>query len=120
MKTRKVLLITFSLLMAVSLILSACVPAATEEAAPTPVPPTEAPPEETEEPMEEGEPLVVGLMTDKSGALAIYGPSQTQGFYLGLEYATDGTMEVAGRPITVIEKEVRGEVDKIQKVNGGG
>jgi branched-chain amino acid transport system substrate-binding protein len=38
-------------------------------------------------------------MTDKSGALAIYGPSQTQGFYLGLEYATEGTMEVAGRPI---------------------
>jgi branched-chain amino acid transport system substrate-binding protein len=52
-----------------------------------------------------GEEVVVGLMTDKSGALAIYGPSQTQGFYLGLEYATDGTMEVAGRPITVIEKD---------------
>ena len=51
------------------------------------------------------EPLVVGLMTDKSGALAIYGPSQTQGFYLGLEYATNGTMEVAGRPIVVIEKD---------------
>jgi branched-chain amino acid transport system substrate-binding protein len=44
-------------------------------------------------------------MTDKSGALAIYGPSQTQGFYLGLEYATNGTMEVAGRPIKVIEKD---------------
>jgi len=44
-------------------------------------------------------------MTDKSGALAIYGPSQTQGFYLGLEYATNGTMEVAGRPIQVIEKD---------------
>ena len=72
--------------------------------------PTEAPAEEpTEEAAAEGEQpfageeLVIGLMTDKSGALAIYGPSQTQGFYLGLEYATEGTMEVAGRPIRVVE-----------------
>jgi branched-chain amino acid transport system substrate-binding protein len=107
MKTKSTLLIIFSLLLTAALVLSACVPAATEEPEPTEPPATEAPPEpeETEEPMEEGEPLVVGLMTDKSGALAIYGPSQTQGFYLGLEYATDGTMEVAGRPITVIEKD---------------
>ena len=72
--------------------------------------PTEAPAEEpTEEAAAEGEQpfageeVVIGLMTDKSGALAIYGPSQTQGFYLGLEYATEGTMEVAGRPIRVVE-----------------
>jgi len=64
-----------------------------------------AAPEPTQPEVEGGEPLVVGLMTDKSGALAIYGPSQTQGFYLGLEYATGGTMEVAGRPIVVIEKD---------------
>jgi len=107
MKTKNTLLIIFSILLTAALVLSACVPATTEEPEPTEPPATEAPPEpeETEEPMEEGEPLVVGLMTDKSGALAIYGPSQTQGFYLGLEYATDGTMEVAGRPITVIEKD---------------
>ncbi|HMT22578.1 MAG TPA: ABC transporter substrate-binding protein, partial [Promineifilum sp.] len=66
---------------------------------------TEAPAEETAEQPFAGEDLVIGLMTDKSGALAIYGPSQTQGFYLGLEYATDGTMEVAGRPIVVVEKD---------------
>jgi branched-chain amino acid transport system substrate-binding protein len=96
---------------------------ATEEVAPTEAPaeePTEAPAEPTEAPAEEateapaeevgeqpfaGEELVIGLMTDKSGALAIYGPSQTQGFYLGLEYATDGTMEVAGRPIVVVERD---------------
>jgi branched-chain amino acid transport system substrate-binding protein len=108
MKTKRVLLVVLTMLITASLVISACVPAATEEAEPTEAPPTEAPPEEVEEPeepVEEGEPLVVGLMTDKSGALAIYGPSQTQGFYLGLEYATDGTMEVAGRPITVIEKD---------------
>ena len=118
MKTKRILFMIFSVMMVASLLLSACVPAATEEPtkAPTEAPaaaaPTEAPAEEavaaTEAPAEapaEAEPLVVGLMTDKSGALAIYGPSQTNGFYLGLEYATGGTMEVAGRPIQVIEKD---------------
>ena len=80
--------------------------------------PTEAPVEEpTEEAAAEGEQpfageeLVIGLMTDKSGALAIYGPSQTQGFYLGLEYATEGTMEVAGRPIRVVEMDNSSDPD---------
>jgi branched-chain amino acid transport system substrate-binding protein len=80
--------------------------------------PTEAPAEEpTEEAAAEGEQpfageeVVIGLMTDKSGALAIYGPSQTQGFYLGLEYATEGTMEVAGRPITVVEMDNSSDPD---------
>ncbi len=76
----------------------------TEEVQPTNTP-EEAVPEPTEAEVMPGEELVIGLMTDKSGALAIYGPSQTQGFYLGLEYATDGTMEVAGRPIRVVEKD---------------
>lgn len=85
-------------------------PEPTEEPAPEPTEApaeaaTEAPAEETAEQPFAGEDLVIGLMTDKSGALAIYGPSQTQGFYLGLEYATDGTMEVAGRPIVVVEKD---------------
>jgi branched-chain amino acid transport system substrate-binding protein len=130
MNMKRFTLVMLSLFVVASLLLSACVPAATEVAteAPQVEEPTEEPMEEpaevvteepTEEPMEEptevvteepteepmGEPLVVGLMTDKSGALAIYGPSQTQGFYLGLEYATNGTMEVAGRPIVVIEKD---------------
>jgi len=77
-------------------------PTQAEEVKPTDTPAAAAPEPTT---AEEGEPLVVGLMTDKSGALAVYGPSQTQGFYLGLEYATNGTMEVAGRPIVVIEKD---------------
>jgi len=101
-----------------AVVLAACGPAATPTATPKPPEPTATPkpaeptptkvevkPTDTPVPVEEEEPLVVGLMTDKSGVLAIYGPSQTQGFYLGLEYATDGTMEVAGRPIKVIEKD---------------
>jgi branched-chain amino acid transport system substrate-binding protein len=118
-KRKKLYWLLVSIITILALILAACVPAETEE--PTPVPPTEKPtvkpteapeePEPTAVPTEapefpfEGQELVVGLMTDKSGALAIYGPSQTQGFYLGLEYATNGTMEVAGRPIRVIEKD---------------
>ncbi len=86
--------------------------AATEE-----VPTEEAAAEPTDEAAAEGEQpfageeLVIGLMTDKSGALAIYGPSQTQGFYLGLEYATGGTMEVAGRPIRVVEMDNSSDPD---------
>ena len=98
-------------------VLAACGPTEAPEptAAPTAEPtqvevqPTDTPevaePVPTEAEVAEAEPLVIGLMTDKSGALAVYGPSQTQGFYLGLEYATNGTMEVAGRPIVVIEKD---------------
>lgn len=49
-----------------------------------------------------GEPIVVGALTSLSGALQDYGEQNQKGFMLGLEYATDGTMEVAGRPIEVI------------------
>lgn len=107
-----------ALLVILAMAVSACVPAATTEPPePTKPPATEKPTEPpkaepTEPPATEapqfpfqGQELVVGLMTDKSGVLAIYGPSQTQGFYLGLEYATGGTMEVAGRPIRVVEKD---------------
>lgn len=71
---------------------------------------TEAVAEPTSEPAAEeepttGEPIKIGLLTDQSGALAIYGPQQENGFRLGLEYATNGTMQVAGRPIEVIVKD---------------
>ncbi len=141
MNNRRTVLMLLSLLMVLALTLSACggtpttpaeptteavveqpTEAVVEEVAPTEEPapePTEAPAEAaTEAPAEEtadqpfaGEDLVIGLMTDKSGALAIYGPSQTQGFYLGLEYATGGTMEVAGRPIVVVEKDNSSDPD---------
>ena len=117
MKNRRMLLIVLSLLTVLALALSACGGATTETTA-TEVPavePTEAPAEEPTAEMAEqpfaGEDLVIGLMTDKSGALAIYGPSQTQGFYLGLEYATEGTMEVAGRPIRVVEMDNSSDPD---------
>jgi branched-chain amino acid transport system substrate-binding protein len=53
--------------------------------------------------------LKIGLLTDKTGALAIYGTELSNGFNLGLQYATEGTMEVAGRKIEVIERDNAGK-----------
>lgn len=95
--------LTFALL-AMTLILAACAPAATATPAPTEPPvvteeppateaPTEAPTEEaaTEAPVTSltcEEPIKVGLITDASGALAIYGAHILRSFMLGMEYAT--------------------------------
>ncbi|MGD2158234.1 MAG: ABC transporter substrate-binding protein, partial [Anaerolineales bacterium] len=97
MKTFRILLLT---LMIASMILSACSPPGTAE-------PTEAEPMETE-PMEEpepteapeptevmeptgltcDEPVKVGLISDATGPLAIYGAHILRSFMLGMEYVT--------------------------------
>ncbi|RPH58986.1 MAG: ABC transporter substrate-binding protein [Chloroflexi bacterium] len=93
-----------------SLMLAACAPAATpapeptQAPEPTAVPPTAAP-EPTAEPTAEpapagltcAEPVKVGLITDASGALAIYGAHILRSFMLGMEY-------VAGAPGSAGEK----------------
>ncbi len=56
-------------------------------------------------------PITVGLLTDDSGALAIYGPMLERGFALGLQYATNGTNMVAGREINVVTKDTASNVD---------
>jgi len=48
------------------------------------------------------DPIIIGAITSLSGALQDYGEQFQRGFNLGLEFMTDGTMEVAGRPIEVI------------------
>jgi branched-chain amino acid transport system substrate-binding protein len=94
MKTLRMLIIG---LLATALLLSACAPAATPE--PTNAPePTAAPtnaPEPTAVPTEEPmtgltceTPIKVGLITDATGALAIYGAHILRSFMLGMEYAT--------------------------------
>ncbi|MBS3937294.1 MAG: substrate-binding domain-containing protein [Peptococcaceae bacterium] len=47
-------------------------------------------------------PIRIGALASLSGALQDYGQQMRRGFELGLKYATDGTMEVAGRKIEVI------------------
>ncbi len=47
----------------------------------------------------------------KTGALEAYAKQSATGFMLGLEYATGGTMMVAGKKLVVIEKDDQGKPD---------
>ncbi|WP_176481958.1 substrate-binding domain-containing protein [Paucisalibacillus globulus] len=46
--------------------------------------------------------ITIGVLASQTGALESYGKQTVRGFELGLEYATDGTMEVAGKKIKYI------------------
>ena len=46
--------------------------------------------------------IKVGVLASLTGALESYGKQTQKGFTLGLEYATNGTMEVAGKKIEVV------------------
>jgi branched-chain amino acid transport system substrate-binding protein len=50
----------------------------------------------------EQETVKIGVLASLTGALESYGEQTQRGFELGLEYATDGTMEVAGKKIEVV------------------
>jgi branched-chain amino acid transport system substrate-binding protein len=96
MKTKKIIVILVVLAMMLNVV--ACTqPQQQTTAAPTTAAPTTAAP--TEAPKE---PILIGGLTSLSGGLMDYGNQMKRGFELGLEYATDGTMMVAGRPIEVI------------------
>jgi branched-chain amino acid transport system substrate-binding protein len=74
---------------------------------------------------QDGEPLRIGLMTDQSGALTIYGFELEYGFKLGLLYAAgidpadyDNDVEAAlsdvvigGRPVEVLVRDNAGDAD---------
>jgi len=100
LEMKKIQLILAGLL-AIAMMLSACAPAATPEPTeepmveqPTKAPePTAVPPVEEPAPVEPtgltcDAPIKVGLITDVSGALAIYGAHILPSFMLGMEYAT--------------------------------
>ena len=53
------------------------------------------------------EPIRIGVLTSKTGILEGYGKQMLQGFYIGLDYATNGTREINGRPIEVIERDTQ-------------
>jgi branched-chain amino acid transport system substrate-binding protein len=87
-------------LVAMTLVLASCAPATPAPTEAPAVVPTEKPamteePAATEAPMEEpvaglvcAEPIKIGLITDASGSLAIYGAHILRSFMLGMEYAT--------------------------------
>jgi len=96
-------------LVTMSLILTACAPAATPTAAPTEAPVVTEAPVATEAPTEApaagltcAEPVKVGLITDASGALAIYGAHILRSFMLGMEYAT-GVAGSAGEKFDITQ-----------------
>ncbi len=53
----------------------------------------------------QGKPVKIAFIQDKTGALEAYAAQESRGFMLGLEYATKGTMTVAGRKLEIIEKD---------------
>ncbi|GAB2679545.1 substrate-binding domain-containing protein [Thalassiella azotivora] len=57
-------------------------------------------------------PFQVGLVHSQTGALASYGEQYRAGFDAGLDYATDGTGEVDGRPVEVTEVDDAGDPAK--------
>ena len=55
--------------------------------------------------------IKIAHVYDKTGPLEAYAKQTQNGLMLGLEYATQGTMTVAGRKIRVIEKDNQGKPD---------
>lgn len=53
----------------------------------------------------------IALIASKTGPLEAYAKQTIVGFNLGLEYATNGTMMVAGKKLVVIEKDDQGKPD---------
>ena len=60
---------------------------------------------------QQGKPVRVALIADKTGPLEAYAKQTVTGFMMGLEYATKGTMTVAGRKIEVVEKDSQTKPD---------
>ena len=60
---------------------------------------------------EDGKPIKVALIQDSTGPLEAYAKQVIVGFQMGLEYATKGTMMVAGRKIEVIVKDSQTKPD---------
>jgi branched-chain amino acid transport system substrate-binding protein len=56
-------------------------------------------------------PVKIALIQDKTGPLEAYADQEIRGFKLGLEYATKGSMTVAGRKIELIEKDSQTKPD---------
>ena len=58
-----------------------------------------------------GSPVAVGMITSQTGPLAAYAEAYTAGFEAGLDYATDGTGEVDGRPLDITWEDDQGNPD---------
>jgi branched-chain amino acid transport system substrate-binding protein len=59
----------------------------------------------------QGKDVKIALIASKTGPLEAYAKQTIVGFMMGLDYATGGTMAVAGRKLVVIEKDDQGKPD---------
>ncbi len=59
----------------------------------------------------QGKDIRIAHVYSKSGPLEAYGKQTHTGLVMGLQYATGGTMTVAGRKLVVIEKDDQGKPD---------
>jgi branched-chain amino acid transport system substrate-binding protein len=59
----------------------------------------------------QGKEIKIAHVYSRTGPLEAYGKQTQTGLMMGLEYATNGTMTVNGRKITVIEKDDQGKPD---------
>jgi branched-chain amino acid transport system substrate-binding protein len=55
--------------------------------------------------------IKIAHIYSKTGPLEAYGKQTATGFMMGLDYATGGTMQVAGKKLVVIEKDDQGKPD---------
>jgi branched-chain amino acid transport system substrate-binding protein len=58
-----------------------------------------------------GDQIKIALIADKTGPLEAYALQTSAGFAMGLDYATGGSMTVAGRKLVVIEKDSQTKPD---------
>lgn len=71
--------------------------------------PTDDDTEDTGDDQASGEPIRVGIVTGTSGPLAAYGNQYLAGLEIGLDYATDGTRAIDGRPIELVIEDSTGD-----------
>lgn len=110
MNTRKMSWSMLSVLMMMALLVSACAPAATPAPTQAPAQPAAAVTKAPAAPVATGE-VTIGLLTDDSGSLAIYGPMLERGWELGIEYATNGTGIAGGKTIKTVIKDTASTPD---------
>lgn len=60
---------------------------------------------------ENTQPIKIGVLASKTGALETYGKQTLRGFELGLDYATNNTMKVDGRKIQFIVEDTETKPD---------
>jgi branched-chain amino acid transport system substrate-binding protein len=110
-------------LLATALLLAACGGSpASETATPAPQPiqveattPPVAQPTPAVEPTAEvvaaGPPLKIGVLSDLTGGLQLFGNEMWEGLQIGFDYATDGQMVAGGRPIELIIRDDTSNVE---------